>query len=144
MLKTYTGQSSDALGFCPSLRQMTHKKIFVSTFWILSKCVSGQYFTATCKLILFFFSPLQANISSFCNIAIWPDNMQPVHMGLSLNQHKFLTGSDSSQPAPSQQNVDNCKVTAGTPLIHTELTQSEPVSASQTSCWQSLRDSDSS
>lgn len=72
MLKTYTGQSSDALGFCPSLRQMTHKKIFVSTFWILSKCVSGQYFTATCKLILFFFFPTPSKyklILQYCNLA---------------------------------------------------------------------------
>lgn len=122
MLKTYTGQSSGALGFWPSLRQMTHKKIFLNTFWILFKCVPGQYFTVTCKLTLFF--PLQANISSFCNITIWPENMQPVHIGPSLNQQKFLTGCDSSQPTPGQQNLYNCKVTAGTHLIHTELTQS--------------------
>lgn len=79
----------------------------------------------------FFFFSLQVNISLLCIIIIWSDNMQTVSMGLSLKQHNyysFLTGSDISQTTADQQELYNCKITAGSHPTHTELTQTKPVS----------------
>lgn len=57
--------------------------------------------------------------------------MQTVSMGLSLKRHNyysFLTGSDISQTTADQQELYNCKITAGSHPTHTELTQTKPVS----------------